>query len=79
MTRLAAVARVEDAGRLDHLDHERALPAASSSLAPTRAKMRSATPIVAAPRRHEAADLRHQRDQRHLADVRALARHVRAR
>ena len=51
-------------------------PRASSSLAPTRAKMRSATPIVAARGRHEAADLRHQREQRGLADVGALAGHV---
>ena len=53
-------------------------PRDSSSLAPTRAKIRSATPIVASLGRHEAADLGHQRDQRDLADVGALARHVRA-
>ena len=53
-------------------------PRERSSLAPTRVKMRSARPISALLRGHVAADLRHEREQRHLADVGALARHVRA-
>ena len=53
-------------------------PPARLSLAPTRVKMRSTTPISASRRRHEAAHLRQQRDQRHLAQVGGLARHVRA-
>jgi hypothetical protein len=40
--------------------------------------MRSTTPMRAAIRRHEAADLRQQRDQRGLAQEGALAAHVRA-
>ena len=53
-------------------------PRLSSSLAPTRVKMRSAMPIRAPLGRHEAADLGQQREQRDLADVGALAGHVRA-
>ena len=79
MTRLRVGGVVEDVGGLGHLDHERrSARACSSSLAPMRVKMRSTRPIVAALRRDEAADLRQQRDQRDLADVGALAGHVRA-
>ena len=52
-------------------------PRLSSSVAPTRAKRRSTMPIRAAGG-DEAADLRQDGDQRDLADVRALAGHVRA-
>ena len=68
--------RVQDPGRLDHLDHERAL-AAGQFVAGADA---GEDPVGHADRRllrrHEAADLGHQRDQCHLADVRALAGHV---
>ena len=53
-------------------------PRLSSSVAPTRAKRRSTTPIRARFARDEAADLGQDRDQGDLADVGALARHVRA-
>ena len=42
-----------------------------------RVKMRSTTPMRALRRGHEAAGLRQQRDQRHLAQVGRLAGHVR--
>ena len=51
-------------------------PPARLSEAPTRVKRRSTTPISAAGRRHEAAHLRQQRDQRDLAQVGRLAGHV---
>ncbi len=53
-------------------------PRASSSLAPTRAKMRSAIPMRGTLCRHKTADLRHQRQQGDLPDVGAFAGHVRA-
>ena len=53
-------------------------PRLSSSVAPTRAKMRSTTPIRADLGRDEAAHLGEDADQGDLADVGALARHVRA-
>ena len=53
-------------------------PRARSSDAPTRVKIRSTTPDPRAPRRHEAAHLREERDERRLAHHRALPGHVRA-
>ena len=52
-------------------------PRLSSSVAPTRANSRSTMPIRARLGRDEAADLGQDRDQGDLADVRALAGHVR--
>ena len=54
-------------------------PRAMLSDAPTRAKMRSTIGSFAVARRHERAGLRHQADQRRLAQVGGLAAHVRAR
>ena len=53
-------------------------PPARSSEAPMRVKIWSIGPMRARLRRHEAADVRQQRDQRHLAHVGGLAAHVRA-
>ena len=69
--------RVQDPRRLGHLDHERALPP-GQLVAGAHAGENAvghADPRLAG--RHETADLGQQRDQRHLANVRALARHVR--
>ena len=49
-------------------------PRARSSAAPTRLNSRSTTPICAASRRHEGADLRQDRDQRVLAQEGAICR-----
>ena len=51
-------------------------PAARSSDAPTRVKMASTTPMRRAGSRHEAADLRHQRDEGILAHVGGFAGHI---
>ena len=51
-------------------------PRARSSAAPTRLNSRSMTPMRASRRRHEASDLRHDGDQRVLAQERRLAGHV---
>ena len=51
-------------------------PADRSSLAPMRVKMRSTTPMWAGLRRDEGAHLRHEGDERHLAHVGGLTRHV---
>ena len=53
-------------------------PRARSSPAPMRVRMRSIGPITRARRRHEAADVRKQHDQRVLPHVGRLAAHVRA-
>ena len=52
-------------------------PRARSSAAPTRENSRSTAPMRARSARHEAACLGENRDQRVLAQERALARHVR--
>ncbi len=71
--------RVEDAGRLRHLDHERALPFAQLVAGADAGEnaVGDADPRVAG--RHERPHLRQDRDQRRLPNVRAFARHVRAR
>ena len=46
------------------------------SVAPTRVKMRSTSPILAARAGTKRAHLRHQRDERRLAQERGLAAHV---
>src|SRR6202048_3187748 len=51
-------------------------PRARSSFAPTRVKMRSTIPISALAAGDEAAHLRHQHNQRDLADVSRFSRHV---
>ena len=53
-------------------------PRVSSSLAPDAGEDAVGHADRGLAGGHEAADLRHQRQQRHLADVGALARHVRA-
>ena len=52
-------------------------PAWISSLAPMRVKMRSTRPMRAEVGGHETAHLRHEHDQRHLAQEGAFAAHVR--
>ena len=77
ITRLRGGRVVEDVGRLGHLDHERALAAAQLV---GRADAGEQAVDHADPRplrRHEAADLGQHGDQGDLADVRALAGHVR--
>ena len=70
--------RVEDAGGLGHLDHERALPARQLVAGADAGEDAVGNADRRLAGRHEAADLRHEREQGHLADVRALAGHVRA-
>ena len=53
-------------------------PAARSSRAPMRVKMRSTMPMLADCRRHEAADLRQQHDQGDLPQIGRLPGHVRS-
>ena len=69
---------VQDVRRLVHLDHEGRVAAGEVV---TRADAREDAvdqSQAACLRRHPAAHLRHQRDQRHLPDVGRFARHVRA-
>ena len=75
----AAVGRVvEDVGRLGHLDHERRLPGVQLVARADAGEEAVGQADRRALGRHVAADLRQQRDQRDLADVGALAGHVRA-
>jgi len=63
--------------RLAHLDHEVDCPRARSSLAPTRVKMRSTRSIRAADAGMNEPVWASNAKQRDLANVGALARHVR--
>ena len=73
---LAGVA--QDVGGLLHLDHERRL-AAQDLVARADAREDAVDePELGLARRHEAAHLRHERDERHLAQEGGLAAHVRA-
>ena len=76
MTRLRSRGGVQNAGRLGHFDHERALAARQFVAGADPGE----DPVGHADRRftsrHEAADLGQQREQRRLANVRALAGHV---
>ena len=63
---------------LAHLQHEGGLARTQGRRdAPMRVNTRSTMPMSRAVRRNEGADLRHQRDERGLAHIGALARHVR--
>ena len=53
-------------------------PEARSSEAPMRVKMRSTTPMRAVRRRDEAADLRHQHNERDLPHIGGFTGHIRA-
>src|SRR5439155_21817408 len=68
---------VEDVGGFGNLDHESAA-APGQLVAGADARedaVNNADPRLAG--RHEAADVNHQSQQRHLADVSALAGHIR--
>jgi hypothetical protein len=65
--------------RAGHLDHERALPPGQLIARAHAGKDPIGDAHRGLLRRHETADLRHQRNQGHLADERALAGHVGAR
>ena len=77
-TRLRAVARAHDRRRFDHLDHERAPPGGDVVVGADAGEDAIDDADMRRLGRHEAADLGHQHDQRHLAQVGALAGHVRA-
>ena len=69
---------MQDVGRLDHLDHEGGLARRDFVLRADARKDAIHQAERGRVRRHERADLRHQHDQRDLAQKRGLAAHVRA-
>ena len=68
---------VQNIGRLAHLHHEGGLPARQIVARPDAREdaVHQVNPRL--HRRNERARVRQQHQQRHLADIRALARHVR--
>ncbi len=78
ITRLLRGRVVEDVGGLGHLDHERALAAAQLVGRADAGEEPVDDADPGASGRDEAADLGQDRDQGDLADIGALARHVRA-
>ena len=68
--------RVEDAGGLGHLDHERALTAGELVARADAGEDAIGDADGGAAGRDEAAHLGHEREQRGLANVRAFAGHV---
>ena len=72
------MAVIENPRRLGHLDHERALTAGQFVAGADAGENAVGQADRGFACRHKAADLGHERQQRHLADVGALARHVRA-
>ena len=69
---------IEDRRGLHHLDHEGRAPARDVVGRPHAREQPINRADLRAPRRHEAAHLRHDRNERILAQISRLARHVRA-
>ena len=78
MTRLRRCGVVQDVRRFGHLDHEGTLAARQLVAGSDTREDAIGDADFGFLGRDKTADLRHQRDQRHLADVGALAGHVRA-